>query len=288
MPTVRDVLNFVKIEHSVFALPFVYVGALLAAGGLPAWSDLAWMTLAAVGARGAAFGFNRVIDKAVDAMNPRTARREMPRGAITTPFALGLTAAFLAVYLGSAWMLNDLAFRLAPAVIPFLVFYPYTKRFTWTCHFWLGLPFGVAPMGGWIAVTGAFPMPLEEPVPWLLAFAAGLWVAGFDILYALLDMNFDRRHRIHSIPADFSETVALRTSEALHLLTWLALGAVYFFADVGPVYVAGWGLVGMLLMYEHVIVNPEDEKTIHKAFFTMNGLTSFAYLAAVAVDLFSL
>jgi 4-hydroxybenzoate polyprenyltransferase len=209
----------------------------------------------------------------------------MPRGTITTPFALGLTLAFLVIFLGSAWKLNDLAFRLAPAVIPFLVGYPYTKRFTWTCHFWLGLPFGVAPMGGWIAVTGTFPMPLETPVPWLLAFASGLWVAGFDILYALLDVTFDRGHRLHSMPADFGETVALRVSEFLHLNTWLLLGAVWFFADVGAIYVVGWGVVGALLMYEHVIVNPDDERTIHKAFFTMNGLTSFAVLATVTIDL---
>lgn len=283
-PRIRDVLSFVKIEHSVFALPFVYVGALFASNGVPAWSDLAWMTLAAVGARGAAFGFNRVIDKAVDAMNPRTARREMPRGAISTPFALGLTVAFLALFLGSAWRLNELAFRLAPAVIPFLVWYPYTKRFTWTCHFWLALPFGVAPMGGWIAATGEFPLPLEEPVPWLLAVAAGLWVAGFDILYALLDVNFDRRHRIHSVPADFSETVALRVSEALHLATWLCLGAVWYLGRAGTTYLVGWAVVGMLLMYEHVIVNPEDPRTVQKAFFTMNGITSFVVLATVLGD----
>jgi 4-hydroxybenzoate polyprenyltransferase len=127
-------------------------------------------------------------------------------------------------------------------------------------------------------------LPLGESVPWLLAVAAGLWVAGFDVLYALLDVNFNRGHRIHSIPSDFSETTALRVSEALHLLTWLGLGAVWAFADVGTIFLIGWGVVGALLMYEHVIVNPEDPKTIHKAFFTMNGLTSFAFLAAVAGD----
>lgn len=281
MPRLRDVLNFVRIEHSVFALPFVYVGALFAADGLPGAWDLAWMTAAAVGARGAAFGLNRIIDRAVDAMNPRTASRELPRGAFGLATAWGLTLGFVALYFLAAGMLNELALRLAPAVLPFMAFYPYTKRFTWTCHGWLALPFSVAPMGGWIAVTGAFPLPLAEPVPWLLSVAAGFWVAGFDILYTLLDVGFDRRHGLHSIPVRFGEDAGLRVSEAFHMLTLLALGAVAFVAETGAAYLFGLVVVGGLLAYEHVIVNPEDARTIHKAFFTMNGITSLVLLGAV-------
>lgn len=272
-----DVLRFIRVEHSVFALPFVYIGLLLAPGALTLELVLL-TTLAAVGARGTAMGLNRVIDRVIDGKNPRTARREMPAGRIGLPTAWALIAGFLALYLFATWNLNALVFHLAWApIIPFVV-YPYLKRFTWTCHLFLGFTLGFAPMGGWLAKTGTF---TDVTVPFLLAFGVMFWVAGFDIIYAMLDVGFDRNHGLHSVPADFGTRAATAFSGGLHVLTIIMFVAAGLIADLGLWYWLGLVGVAALLVHQHRIVRPDDPRSINKAAFQINGYTGFVLLAGV-------
>lgn len=281
MASPGDILRFIRIEHSVFALPFVYIGLLLAPGTLTL-SLVFLTTLAAVGARGTAMGLNRIVDRVIDGRNPRTAAREMPTGRVSVPMAWVLVAVFLVVYLYATWHLNPLVFHLAWApIVPFVI-YPYLKRYTWMCHLFLGFTLGFAPMGGWLAKTGTF---TDVGVPLLLAFGVMFWVAGFDIIYALLDVKFDRAHGLHSVPADFGTRAALAFAGGLHVLTivmFVAAGAVARLGLAAWPFWLGVAVVAGLLAYQHRIVKPNSPASINRAAFTVNGYTGFALLAGVA------
>ncbi|MCS7058071.1 MAG: putative 4-hydroxybenzoate polyprenyltransferase [Meiothermus sp.] len=275
----RTYLELVRFEHTLFALPFAYGGMLLAARGWPGWDTFAWVTVAMVGARTGAMALNRLIDRHIDAANPRTAGRHLPRGLVQPLEVLGLALAGLLLLGLAAFNLNPLTAQLLPVAVFFLVGYSYTKRFTWLCHFWLGLTVGAAAAGGWIAVTGAF-----EPA--LLALWAGtaFWLAGFDILYATQDYEFDRRNGIHSIPARFGIPVALRIAQVSHGLTFgffLLTGAL---SGAGWVYYLGVLGVGAVLWYEHQLVKPHDLSKVDQAFFQANVAVSLGMLAFILLD----
>lgn len=276
MSKIRLFLEMIKFEHTIFALPYAYIGMVMASfyqdGTWPGWGTFIWVTLAMVGARSAAMGLNRVIDAKIDAKNPRTATREIPRGAIQMGEAW-LFIALSFVLLGvSAWMLNPLCFQLMPLAVAVLVLYPYCKRFTWACHLVLGLADAFAPLGGWIAVTGRFDTPAL-----LLAVAVGVWIAAFDIIYACQDVEFDRKHGLHSIPSRFGIANGLMLSRVMHIATVVLFALVPLYVDLGILYWIGVAAVAGLLWYEHRIISPHDMSKIDIAFFTVNS-----YVASVA------
>lgn len=239
-------LSFVKFEHTLFALPFAYGGMLLAADGWPGWPTFLWITLAMVGARSAAMAANRVIDARIDAANPRTRDREIPSGKLSGADGWALTLAGLTLLVVAGASLNRLTLALLPVAVLFLVAYPYTKRFTWLCHVWLGVTIGAAAAGGYIAVTGAF-----GPVAWALWLAVGAWVAGFDVVYALLDLDFDRDHGVHSMAVRFGERGALRLAAAMHAVAWAALASVPLFTPLGWPYLAALAVTAAVLVWQH-------------------------------------
>ncbi len=278
----RVVLEMIKFEHTLFALPFALMGMMLAAGGWPAWRVVGWILVAMVGARSAAMGFNRLVDRRIDAENPRTAARALPAGLVTPGFVTLFVAASLALLLLAAWRLNPLCVKLVVVAIPVLLGYSYTKRFTWASHLVLGLALGGAPIGAWIAVTGRL-----APTPFVLAAAVITWVAGFDVLYALQDERFDRERGLHSVPARFGTLGALWISGALHVATLALLAALAWIypPGLGAFYGAGLAGCAVLLAYQHAIVRPGDLSRLDAAFFTANGLLSLALFAATALDL---
>ena len=278
MSAVRHLLDAIKVEHTVFALPFAYLGMVLAARGWPGLGPFLWITLAMVGARTAAMAANRLIDRRIDAQNPRTAGRHLPRG-LLRPRELVLAAgASIALFLVAAWRLHPLCLALAPLALVFLVGYSYTKRFTWTSHWILGFTDGAAVAGAWIAVRGRL-----DPPAWLLWLAVTVWIAGFDLLYACQDVEFDRRARLHSVPARFGIAAALRAARACHVLTALALAAAGGVLGLGVAYWAGWLVVVALLAYEHSLVSASDLSRLDVAFFNVNGYISvITFVAAVA------
>jgi len=269
----------VKIEHTVFALPFAYVGAFLAVDGVPSAHDLLWVTVAMVGARSLAMGLNRLIDTGIDARNPRTATRELPAGRLTAWQVVVFCLASLAVFLLAVYQLDPLVRWLWPIPVAGFVIYPYLKRFTWLSHLWLGAVDGLAPMGAWVAITGR--LPLEA---WLLGGAVACWVAGFDHFYALLDVDFDRRERLHSVATRFGERGAFWGARVLHALTVALLAAAGLGLHVGIAYWLGVVTVAALLAYEHSLVRPGDLRRLDTAFFTMNGVISVAFFAFVLAD----
>jgi 4-hydroxybenzoate polyprenyltransferase len=269
--------RMIKFEHSIFALPFALASALVAAGGWPAPSTLLWIVVAMVGARSAAMGFNRLADQAIDAKNPRTAGRELPRGALSRAevWAFVLLSAG-ALVLASA-MLNPLCLALSPVALLVVLGYSYTKRFTSLSHLVLGLGLGIAPVGAWLAVRGRFDAP-----PLVLCAAVLAWVGGFDVIYACQDVDFDRRSGLHSIPARLGVARALLVSRALHLLCvglLLGFGAL---AGLPLLYFAGVAGVALLLAYEQSLVHADDLSRVNVAFFTLNGWVSLGYLACTA------
>lgn len=276
---VRTFGELVKWEHTIFALPFAYVGSLLAAGGWPRGEDVLWITAAMFGARTSAMALNRLIDRHIDAMNPRTANRHLPRGLVSNREVLALAMIGLALLGLAAWELNPLCAAYLPLVVAVLVAYSYTKRFTWTCHLVLGLALSFAPMGGWVGVTGAF-----HPVPFLLSAAVALWVAGFDIIYATQDIEFDRFAGLHSIPARFGVSTALLISRLLHVATVGFLVGAGLILDLSAVYYIGVGVVAALLLYEHSLISTRDLSRVNAAFFNVNGVISLVYLLFVAIE----
>jgi 4-hydroxybenzoate polyprenyltransferase len=279
MRIARLYYRLVKFEHTIFALPFAYVGAILAVGGIPSGHDLLWITVAMVGARSLAMALNRLIDARIDAANPRTAARELPAGALSRAGVVVFCLASLVVYLFAVWQLDPLVRWLSPVpVIAFLV-YPYLKRFTWLCHLWLGAVDGLAPVGAWAAVTGKLPWQA-----WALGAAVAAWVAGFDLFYALFDVDVDREQGLHSWVTRFGERGAFIGARVLHLATIVLLAAVGLGLDVGTLYWVGVGLVAALLFYEHTLVRPGDLRRLDAAFFTMNGVISVAFFAFVLAD----
>ena len=276
------VLEMIKFEHTLFALPFALMGMLLAAGGVPSGRIVLWIVIAMVGARSAAMGWNRLVDREIDAANPRTAMRALPAGLVTPGFVTAFVVASVALLVLAAWRLNPLCLALSPVAIVILLGYSYTKRFTWAAHLALGLALAGAPLGAWIAVTGSF-----APTPFVLAGIVITWVAGFDILYALQDEAFDRARGLASIPARFGTVRALALSAGLHVATLGLLAALPFVypAGLGWIYWTGVAGCALLLAYQHAIVRPGDLSRLDAAFFTANGVLALWLLATTAADL---
>ena len=271
--------RLVKFEHTVFALPFAYVGAFLAVDAVPSAHDLLWITVAMVGARSLAMGLNRLIDAGLDARNPRTAGRELPSG-LLSPAAVGLFClASLAVFLVAVFQLDPLVHWLWPIPVAGFVIYPYLKRWTWLCHLWLGAVDGLAPIGAWAAITGTIPWPA-----WALGGAVALWVAGFDLFYALLDVEVDRREGLQSVPVRFGERGTFLGARLFHFGTVVLLVAAGLGLSVNVWYWLGVAAVAGLLAYEHSLVRPGDLRRLDTAFFTMNGVISVTFFAFVLVD----
>ncbi len=273
---IRTVLEMIKFEHSVFALPFALVGALLAAragGGLPTWRQILWIIVAMVGARSAAMTMNRIADVEYDRRNPRTAKRALPAGELSLGFAWAFTALAAAVLVIAAWQLNRLALELSPVALAILFFYSYTKRFTSWSHFVLGFCLGISPAAAWIAIRGSLDARML-----ILCAAVTLWVGGFDVLYACQDVEFDRAAGLHSIPKKLGIAKALLIARAMHvvmvpLLAWLA----WSFHLAWPAWV-GIAVVAALLAYEHSLVKPNDLSKMNAAFFAVNGYISLLFL----------
>jgi 4-hydroxybenzoate polyprenyltransferase len=279
MRIARLYYRLVKFEHTIFALPFAYVGAFLAVGGVPSGHDLLWITVAMVGARSLAMALNRLIDARIDAANPRTAARELPSGALSHAGVVAFCLASLAVYLFAVWQLDPFVRPLSPVPVIAFVVYPYLKRFTWLCHLWLGAVDGLAPVGAWAAVKGELPWQA-----WALGAAVAAWIAGFDLFYALFDVDIDREQGLHSWVTRFGERGAFIGARVLHLLTIVLLAAVGLGLDVGTLYWLGVLMVAALLFYEHTLVRPGDLRRLDAAFFTMNGVISLAFFAFVLAD----
>jgi 4-hydroxybenzoate polyprenyltransferase len=277
----QQYLSLVKFSHSVFALPFALIALFLAEGGLPSLKLFLLVVFAAVAARTAAMGFNRWVDRDIDAANPRTRGREIPSGKITPRSALLLVAASSLVFIVAAYGLNPLAFYLSPVVLLVLLGYSLTKRFTWACHLVLGLALGLAPLGAWIAAKGSFE---GLSIPLLLAFAVLTWVAGFDVIYSCQDEGFDKGLGLHSIPTRFGIAKALKLSSFLHVVTVVALVFLGFLGGLGWFWGLGVFLTALLLFYEHRLVRPEDLSKVQAAFFTMNGLVSLLLAMLTFLD----
>ncbi len=275
----RITLEMIKFEHTVFALPFALLSALLASGGWPEKSKLFWILLAMIGARSAAMAFNRIADWRLDAENPRTQTRALPAGQLSRTFALLFTVCSSLLFIFATYQLNPLCFKLSLPVLLILLFYSYTKRFTHYSHLVLGFCLGMAPLGAWIAVRGDVRM-----TPILLCVIVMLWTAGFDIIYACQDVDFDRRKNLFSIPKRFGIKAALNVSSALHLLMLFLLMSLLYLEKLGWISLAGIALVACLLWYEHSLVRPNDLSKVNAAFFTVNGYISILLLLAVGLD----
>ena len=271
--------RLVKIEHTVFALPFAYVGAFLAIDGTPSGHDLLWITLAMVGARSLAMALNRLIDAGIDARNPRTAGREIPSGQLSVAQVVVFCLASLALFLAAVWQLDPIVRWLWPIPVAGFVVYPYLKRVTWLCHLWLGAVDGLAPVGAWAAIKGNLPWQA-----WALGAAVAAWIAGFDLFYALFDVDVDRQQGLHSWATRFGERGAFAGARTLHLATIALLVAAGLGLDVGVLYWVGVVAVGGLLLYEHSLVRPGDLRRLDTAFFTMNGVISVAFFVFVLAD----
>jgi 4-hydroxybenzoate polyprenyltransferase len=271
--------RLVKIEHTVFALPFAYVGAFLAVDGSPGAHALIWITLAMVGARSLAMALNRLIDAGIDARNPRTAIREIPSGQLAIWQVVVFSLGSLGLFLAAVYQLDPLVHRLWPIPVAGFVVYPYLKRFTWLCHLWLGVVDGLAPVGAWAAIRGDLPWQA-----WALGAAVALWVAGFDLFYALFDVEIDRAQGLHSWATRFGVNGCFQGARLFHLLTVAALVAAGLGLSVGALYWIGVAVVGALLAYEHALVSPRDLRRLDAAFFTMNGVISVAFFVFVLAD----
>lgn len=283
---VRPYLRLVAFQHSVFALPFALQGAWLAARGVPPWRALALIVVCAVAARTAAMAFNRLVDANLDAANPRTHRRELVTGALRRRSVAALVAASSAVFVAGAYTLNPLCGALAWPVLALLLLYSFTKRFTWLAHAFLGLSLALAPPAAWLAVRGELSGDLA--IPLVLAAAVLAWVAGFDLIYACQDEEFDRASGLHSIPARFGRGAALRLSATLHVATVLFLLALWWRADLGWLFLGAVALASALLFWEHSLVSPRDLSRVDMAFFTLNGWVGVGLFAGLALDLWLL
>jgi 4-hydroxybenzoate polyprenyltransferase len=271
--------SLVKVEHTVFALPFAYIGAFLAVDGLPKAHDLFWITVAMVGARSLAMALNRLIDAGIDARNPRTAGRELPRGVLRPWQVLLFSLASLALFLVAVYQLAPIVRWLWPIPVAAFVIYPYLKRWSWVSHFWLGAVDGLAPLGAWAAITNELPWEA-----WALGGAVAFWVAGFDLFYALFDLDIDRAQGLHSLPVRFGIGATFAGARLCHAATVACLAAAGLGLPVGPLYWFGVVAVAGLLVYEHSLVSPRDRRRLDMAFFTMNGVISVTFFAFVLGD----
>lgn len=271
----------IKISHSVFALPFAFTGAILAASGIPTLQQIFWILTAMIGARSGAMGLNRIIDRHIDKLNPRTKGREIPSGKIRVFDAVLFTSISFAILVFAAYQLNPLCLKLSPLAIAILFLYSYTKRFTWMSHFFLGLAISGAPLGAWIAVSGTFDL---EIIP--LCIGVIFWLAGFDVLYALQDIDFDKKHGLYSIPRRFGIEKSLVMSRLFHSITTLMLIATGLIFNLGFAYWIGVLLVTGLLIHEHSLIKPDDLSKLDMAFFNMNGYISITVFVFTLASFF--
>ena len=271
---IRTTLEMIKIEHTLFALPFAFLGAVLAARGIPSAWQIVWIAVAMVGARSLAMAFNRIADRDYDARNPRTNTRAIPAGALSVGFVWAFTLVSAVVFVAAAAMLNRLTLLLAPVAVASVVLYSFTKRWTLLSHLVLGWCLAIAPTGAWIAVRGA----IDSPIPLLLSAVVMLWTAGFDVLYACQDFEFDRREGLHSIPARFGIAQSLWISRTLHAAAFATLVALYFLTNLGIVAIIGVIATGALLIYQHTLVRASDLSRLNAAFFTTNAFVSVILL----------
>ena len=275
-------LSFVRFSHSVFALPFALAGALLAAQQVTVtWRTIAWILVAMVAARSAAMGFNRLVDARFDALNPRTASRELPRGAMTRTEAVMFVVVASGVFVAASWRLSALCLLLSPVALGLVFWYSLAKRYTTWTQLFLGLAMAVAPVGGWLAVGGRAGWE-----PWLLGLAIGMWVGGFDVLYACQDLEFDREHGLRSIPVRFGVPASLSISRLMHVVAIACLLALSLVAPLGQVYLAGVAVVGALLAYEQSLVRADDLSQVKRA-FDLNGYVGILYLIVLVVAIYA-
>ncbi|GIO11689.1 4-hydroxybenzoate octaprenyltransferase [Cohnella xylanilytica] len=281
---IKIFLEMIKIEHTMFALPFAYVGTILGSvtenHHLPTWAQCGWILMAMVGARSAAMGLNRVIDRAIDARNPRTEKRAIPAGLLKAgEVILFIIVSFVLLFWAAA-NLNSLALKLMPIAVFMTVIYSYTKRFTWLCHVVLGLTLGLAPLGGWVAVTGTISLPAV-----ILYLSVALWTAGFDVIYSCQDIEIDRKEGLYSIPARFGIEKALRIAKGMHAVTVVGFVLLLATTDLSWWYLAGTVVSAGLLFYEHQLVKPSDMSKLQAAFFTMNWVVSTVVFVFTFIDL---
>ncbi|MCU6795826.1 MULTISPECIES: UbiA-like polyprenyltransferase [Paenibacillus] len=275
-------LEMIKIEHTLFALPFAFMGAILGSivmtNHLPGWAAIGWVILAMIGARSAAMGLNRVIDKVFDAKNPRTAARAIPAGLISSKEAIIFIVISFTLLFWAASNLSPLSMKLLPIAVFFLVLYSYTKRFTWACHLILGLTLGLAPLGGWVAVTNDISLPAI-----IFYVSVSFWTAGFDVIYACQDTEFDKKEGLHSIPQRFGVAKALRIARWFHLVTAIGFIVLFYLTDLSWLYLIGILIANLLLFYQHKIVTPTNLSRVNMAFFTLNStLSSVVFIFSLA------
>jgi 4-hydroxybenzoate polyprenyltransferase len=276
----KIVLEMVKVEHTIFALPFAFLGGILAVRGIPHPAQIAWILLAMVGARSAAMAFNRLVDLPFDSRNPRTVNRALPKKQLSRGFVILFIIASSALLVFAASRLNPLSLALSPLALGIIFFYSYTKRFTWLTHLFLGISLACAPIGAWIALRGTINLS-----PLILGFAVALWVAGFDIIYSCQDVGFDKSEPLYSIPKRFGIRIALAISAILHLAMLGVLGFLFWREGLGVVSFSGLAVVGALLAYEHSLVRPSDLSRVNTAFFTVNGWIGILLFATTLTDL---
>jgi 4-hydroxybenzoate polyprenyltransferase len=270
----------IKFEHSIFALPFALTGAVMAVRSWPSCSQIFWIVAAMVGARSAAMTFNRIVDSGYDARNPRTRMRALPSGQLSLGFAAGFTVLSAALLVLAAYMLNRLAFELSPVALAVILGYSFTKRFTWLSHLFIGISLGISPIAAWIALRGDVKPPIL-----ILGAAVALWVAGFDLIYACQDTDFDRKEGLQSVPSRFGIPAALYGSIVLHAIMLVLLVLLARIEQLGWIGLAGLVAVGLLLAYEHALVRPSDLTRINAAFFTTNGYISVLFFVTWATDI---
>ena len=275
-------LSMIKFEHTLFALPFAFLGAIMAANGLPTWRQILWITVAMVGARSAAMTFNRIVDREIDAKNPRTANRELPAGRLSLSFAWAFLYVSIAVFLLASYSLNWLTFALSPIALLCVLGYSYAKRYTSFAHLLLGLALAIAPSAAWIAVTGS----IADEIPILLSLFVLMWTAGFDVLYACQDYEYDKRAGLRSIPARFGIARSLWISRLFHFQAFVVLLVLWLVTGMSWVSLAGVGLVTLLFIYQHSLLKPNDLSKMNAAFFTTNAFVSVILLATFGAAVF--
>jgi len=273
-------LEMIKFEHTVFALPFAFMGAFLSARGMPHVVTCAWIILAMVGARTCAMGFNRIVDREYDRLNPRTASRALPARTVKLTEAWSMVIVAAGLFFFACYNLNQLTFILSPFALGLTLFYSLTKRFTWLCHVVLGLALAFSPLGGWVAVSGSL-----QNYPYVLSLGVLFWVAGFDTVYACLDADFDTRMGLFSLPARFGRRNAFRMAVLFHVIAFILFVLTGIYARLNFIYYMGILLTGAALFYQHLVVNPRDLSRIQLSFFTMNGLISLTLFVATWISL---
>ncbi|WHH56904.1 UbiA-like polyprenyltransferase [Petroclostridium sp. X23] len=282
---VKNISDMVIFRHTLFALPFAFIGVMVAQGGMPPISKVVWILLAMFGARNGANALNRLIDSDIDAANPRTAIRHIPKGILKKWEVLLVAVACFVLLIISAFMINPICSYLLPIPLSLFIIYSYTKRFTWMCHFVLGAAVGGAPMGGWLAITGEISFP-DIITPFIFWAVVALWVAGFDIIYGTLDYEFDIKHEIHSVPARFGIEGALRISSLCHLAAVILLYIVPIFYRMGWAYYTSVTVVALMLIYEHKLVSPQNLQNVKIASYNVNELVGIVVFIGVAIDIF--